>query len=68
MHRNRALQNDWSALGEQTFAFEVVDTLKPADTPDYDPTSDLEALEALWLEKLRCLEPAGYNRPPRQRP
>jgi len=67
-HRNRALQGDWHALGEEAFRFEVVDTLKPADTPGYDPTADLEALESLWLEKLSPFEPAGYNPAPRSRP
>ncbi len=64
-HRNRALQADWNALGAERFAFEVVDTLAPREEPGYDPTDDLEALEALWLDKLRPFEPAGYNRPPR---
>ena len=61
-HRNRALQQDWDALGPDAFAFEVVDTLTPADTPDYDPAEDLKALEALWLEKLHPFEPQGYQR------
>jgi len=66
-HRNHALQGDWHALGEQAFRFEVVDTLEPADTPDYDPTADLEALESLWLEKLKSFAPAGYNPAPKGR-
>ena len=65
VHRNRRLQEDWTALGEQGFAFEVVDTLAPQETPGYDPSDDLRALEHLWLEKLTPFEPAGYNPPPR---
>ena len=42
-----------------------LDTLAPAETPDYDPTADLQALESLWLEKLAPFEPAGYHRPHR---
>lgn len=61
-HRNRALQADWAAAGEAGFAFEVLDTLEPRDEPGWDPAADLEALEALWLEKLRPFEPAGYHR------
>ncbi|MFP5356064.1 MAG: GIY-YIG nuclease family protein [Gemmatimonadota bacterium] len=64
-HPNRALQADWKALGIDQFTFEIVDTLTPPDTPGWDPTDDLQALEALWLEKLQPFEPAGYNRPPR---
>lgn len=65
-HPNRVLQEEWSAMGEECFTFEVVDTLTPpADTPAYDPTEDLKALEALWMEKLTPYEPAGYHRPAR---
>lgn len=55
-------------MGQECFTFEVVDTLTPpADAPAYDPTEDLKALEALWMEKLAPYEPAGYHRPPRIR-
>lgn len=65
-HTVKNLQADWNRQGADTFAFEVLDTLTPADQPDYDPTSDLQALEQLWLEKLSPFEPAGYNRPPKR--
>lgn len=61
-HPNRALQQDWNALGPAGFVFQVLDTLKPDDTPGYDPAEDLRTLEALWLEKLSPFEPAGYHR------
>jgi len=64
-HRNAELQRDWTAQGEQTFAFEIVDTLAPRDTPDYDPGDDLRALEALWLEKLAPFGEKGYHAPPK---
>lgn len=60
-HPNRMLQGDWQALGAEQFAFEIVDTLIPKDTPGWDPTDDLQALETLWLEKLQPFEPEGYN-------
>lgn len=67
-HPNRVLQEEWNAMGQECFTFEVVDTLTPpADTPTYDPTEDLKALEALWMEKLAPYEPTGYHRPPRPR-
>jgi hypothetical protein len=65
VHRNVELQRDWGALGEAGFVFEVLDTLTPKDTPGYDPTDDLRALEQLWLEKLAPYAPAGYNPPPK---
>jgi hypothetical protein len=66
-HRNAELQRDWNALGAEHFVFEVVDALPPPKTPDYDPTEDLETLQALWLEKLKPYAPAGYNPPPKAR-
>lgn len=67
-HSNRVLQEEWNTMGQECFTFEVVDTLTPpADAPAYDPTEDLKALEALWMEKLTPYEPAGYHRPPRIR-
>ena len=64
-HMVKALQADWNAQKGESFVFEIVDTLEPRDTPEYDPREDLEALEQLWLEKLGAFEPAGYNRRPR---
>lgn len=64
-HPNGQLQADWRIFGAEAFAFEVLDTLTPPDEAGYDPRADLEALQALWLEKLAPFEERGYNRPPR---
>ena len=61
-HRIKPMQADWNAHGEAAFEFEVLDTLKPKDEPGYDPSDDLRALEALWIEKLDPIEPRGYHR------
>ncbi len=53
-HPSRALQRDWDALGAEAFAFEVVDTLEPRDTPGYHPADDLRALLELWRERLEA--------------
>ncbi len=55
-----ALLADWQRLGEERFEFAVVDTLTPQDEPGYDPLPDLEALLALWREKLAPTTPAWY--------
>jgi hypothetical protein len=67
-HPNRVLQQDWNTLGSDSFEFEILDTLTPADTSDYDPTEDLAALAALWMEKLGPFEPVGYHRRGEMRP
>jgi len=61
-HRNRALQKDWNEFGDGSFAFDVVDILKPDDNPQRDMSEDLAALEEAWLEKLQPYGDRGYNR------
>ena len=60
-HTNRQLQSDWNSLGADAFEFAVLDVLTPKDSPDYDPTEDLRALEGLWIEKLKPFAPGGYH-------
>lgn len=64
LHPVRALQLDWNELGAEAFAFEVLDTLKPSETPGYDPAADLRELESMWLEKLSPYDERGYNERP----
>jgi hypothetical protein len=65
-HQNRALQHDWNTLGPDAFAFEVLDELSVPDRPDYDPTDDLQVLEAMWLERLSPWDERGYNARPKR--
>jgi hypothetical protein len=58
------LQKDWKRLGAGAFDFEVLEELRPPESPEWDPRSDLEALEALWLEQLEPYGERGYNRKP----
>ena len=59
------LQRDWNEHGPEAFEFEVLAELEPSEEPGYDPTRDLAALEALWLEELTPFDERGYNRRPR---
>jgi hypothetical protein len=63
-HTNRRLHADVHTRGAETFDFEVLDVLQPADRSDYNPTKDLQALEQMWLEKLFPFGKSGYNPPP----
>jgi hypothetical protein len=64
-HRNQELQRDWNDLGEGTFAFEILDTLKPRTEPGYDVKRELGTLEELWLERLAPYGERGYNTRPK---
>jgi hypothetical protein len=64
-HRNQELQRDWNELGEDAFAFEILDTLKPREEPGYDVKQELSTLEELWLERLAPFGERGYNTSPK---
>lgn len=62
------IKEDWIKHGPDSFVFEVLDRLKPQADEVSDEgelaayKSDLEALLALWLEKLQPYGDKGYNR------
>ena len=62
VHRNRQLQSDWNELGEESFAFEILDQLEPREDMSDDGRQDLAFLEELWLEKLQPFGTRGYNK------
>jgi len=63
-HRNKALLQDWLALGPEQFGFEVVDRVKERENdPGFDRAAELEKLLVLWQEELQCFGEHGYNMP-----
>ena len=65
LHRNKKLQQEFNEIGEEGFAFEIVDYLHPGEDASCDYTAELKTLEALWLEKLQPCEERGYHTRPR---
>jgi hypothetical protein len=59
---NKELQSDYTRLGEQRFAFEILDQLEPKEGPSYDYRDDIAVLEQMWREKLQPFEERGYHR------
>lgn len=62
-HPNKSLQADWNELGDNNFAFEILDELKPPNDPAFDARAELTVLENLWLERLQPFGERGYNEP-----
>ena len=60
-HRNETLQKEWNEYGADRFAFEIVETVKVKDDPDFDVSDELTILEQIWLEKLQPFGERGYN-------
>ena len=57
---NVALQRDWQALGPAGFEVRVLDVLEPKDVRGWDPADDLEALAAMWRERLAAEGGVSY--------
>jgi hypothetical protein len=62
LQMNRELQQDFADLGEDKFAFEILDRLPPKEGPDHDYSQELKTLEEMWLEKLQPFVPKGYHK------
>ena len=63
-HRNKALQNEWNAYGEKNFVFEILETVKVTDDPNFNLNDELILLEEIWLERLHPFGEKGYNTDP----
>jgi hypothetical protein len=63
-HPNSKLQKDWNELGQDAFAYEVLEK-KEADKVD-DIRWELKKMKKKWLEKLQPYGDKGYNRPPKE--
>lgn len=62
MHMNRELQKDFNDLGDEKFAFEVLDRLQPKEGAGHDHGQELKELEEIWLDKQQPYAGKGYNK------
>lgn len=53
LHRNKDLQAEWNAQGEESFRFEVVERL-PEDTPPLNLRDLLQERKRAWAEQLQA--------------
>jgi len=60
-HTNKALQADWNEFGAEAFDFEILETVKVRDDPNFNLDDELTLLEQIWLEKLQPFGERGYN-------
>ena len=61
-HYNSELQKDWNDYGEESFTFEILETLEVKDDKSYNYSEDLEILELLWIDKFRPFPEKCYNK------
>lgn len=60
-HPNTALQEDWSQLGENGFAYEIVEELKDTQDPTVDYKKEVQTLYKLCLDELKPYGDKGYH-------
>jgi hypothetical protein len=60
-HLNKVLQQEWNEYGEEHFVFEILETVKVKDDPNFNLGDELTLLEMIWLEKLQPFGEKGYN-------
>ena len=60
-HPNKELQKDWNELGPDQFSFEILETVKLENHPNFNLKDELTLLEEIWLEKLQPFGERGYN-------
>lgn len=64
-HPNTALQQDWKALGPDSFVYEILEEIDPPEDETTDPRAELKALLALYLDALKPYEEKGYHPKPK---
>lgn len=60
-HRNEALQADWNTFGAEKFLFEILETVRVTDDPNFNLEDELTLLEEIWIENLHPFDGTGYN-------
>ncbi len=63
-HPNSKLQKDWNELGQDAFAYEVLEQKDAGKVEDI--RWELKKMKKKWLEKLQPYGDKGYNRPPKE--
>lgn len=60
-HHNKALQKEWNEYGADKFVFEILETVKVTDAPNFNLDDELTLLEQIWLEEIEPFGDRGYN-------
>lgn len=61
-HLNEELQQDWGTFGEESFTFEILETVPENDDPHVNVEEELSLIEQIWIEQLQPFGDKGYNK------
>ena len=60
-HQNQTLQQEWNEYGADKFVFEILETVKVRDDPNFNLDDELTLLEQIWWDELKPMGERGYN-------
>ncbi|MFT3912062.1 MAG: GIY-YIG nuclease family protein [Ferruginibacter sp.] len=60
-HRNKALQEDWIAFGENNFKYEILSEIKEEEGRNIDHAKEAKSLAKMFIEELKLFGDKGYN-------
>ena len=58
---NKILQKDWTALGQDNFAYEILSEIKEDENLTIDYKKEAKTLELMFIEELQPFGDKGYN-------
>ena len=61
-HAYHDLANDYKRLGKDNFEIFILDQFEIKEETDRELRNELETLEAMWVEKLKCEGITFYNK------
>lgn len=61
-HPIKELQGDWKTLGEDNFAYEILEEVKEIEDQVVDYSKEVKLAEELYLEELQPFGEKGYNK------
>lgn len=64
-HRNEGLQQDWKAMGEENFRFEILSEIEQKEGETIDYGKEAKKLEAMFMEELQPYNDKGYHTAPK---
>ena len=59
-HRNKELQKDWKAIGEENFIFSILSTLDVEEADNLDIKKEVKLLEEMVLEEMKIEDGRKY--------
>lgn len=62
-HPNKDLQNDWNALGPDSFHFETLEEIDTEKVTEENWRDAVSEMEEKWLDQLQPYGDKGYNKP-----